>query len=367
MGSAIWFMEGLSCQKDILSAVKKVRVSAGFDFTLIASHRKFRSEILNEADFSYIEPKDEDERLAFIRQVVSAHNVSALHTVRHSTWFEQNRNEIESLGVKLTTGALSVATFELAEDKFAFSQQMNLQGLPVVESELFTTVDELSRLLTRYHDRNPLSGTLPCIKPVQGIYGMGFWTLDKNASLMSCFDNPDNRRVHPDTFINAMKAAEDAGAAVKPMLLMPYLPGPERSVDMVVENGKVLAAVSRCKTSEGQVFEQQGEAWDLALACAELINADGLINVQTRDSAEGKPYLLETNLRPSGGVGYTLHSGINLPGLFALRQLGIVTYEVAAATAHSFRSVTVKPTHAVQPVPQSLPTLLNASSLPEVK
>jgi carbamoylphosphate synthase large subunit len=30
------------------------------------------------------------------------------------------------------------------------------------------------------------------------------------------------------------------------------------------------------------------------------MNADGMVNVQTRHNAEGKPLLLEINMRPSG-------------------------------------------------------------------
>lgn len=36
-------------------------------------------------------------------------------------------------------------------------------------------------------------------------------------------------------------------------------------------------------------------------------------------------------MRPSGGIGYTQHSGINLPGIFALRQLGLISQEEVVA------------------------------------
>lgn len=360
MGSAIWFMEGLSCQQDILSAVRKARVTAGADFQIIASHRQPRLEILAEADFSYLEPAEDEARLAFIRHVATKHAVRAIHTGKNGAWFEEHRQSIEKMGIRLTTGALNRETFDLADDKYAFSQLMKRHGLPVVDAQRFTTADELSHLLEAHYAQPGTLDVLPCIKPVQGIYGMGFWTLDKNASLMACFQQSERRRVHPDTYLFALKQAESAGAISPPMLFMPWLPGPERSVDMVVEKGKVRAAVSRCKTSDGQRLEQHGEAYELAIACAQVMKADGLINVQTRHFTDGKPYLLETNLRPSGGVGYTLHSGINLPGIFALRQLGLVN-ESSILAAEAFRERTVKPTHAVQPVPQSLATLLSYS------
>ncbi len=54
------------------------------------------------------------------------------------------------------------------------------------------------------------------------------------------------------------------------------------------------------------------------------MNADGMVNVQTRHNAEGKPLLLEINMRPSGGIGYTRYSGVNLPGLYAFHTLGLM-------------------------------------------
>ncbi|MFT2603461.1 ATP-grasp domain-containing protein, partial [Escherichia coli] len=80
-----------------------------------------------------------------------------------------------------------------------------------------------------------------------------------------------------------------------PQVLMPYLPGPEYSVDMVVSQGTVLAAIGRRKEGVLQYLENEGEAIELAINCARLMNADGMVNVQTRHNAEGKPLLLEIN------------------------------------------------------------------------
>ena len=45
--------------------------------------------------------------------------------------------------------------------------------------------------------------------------------------------------------------------------------------------------------------------------------------LSARDDADGKPRLLEINPRYSGGIGYTRETGINLPGIFATRRLGL--------------------------------------------
>ena len=62
------------------------------------------------------------------------------------------------------------------------------------------------------------------------------------------------------------------------------------------------------------------------------MKADGLVNVQTRNDVNGNPVLLETNMRPSG-VGYTLHSGVNLPGLFAAFKLGLMSEDMVRQSA----------------------------------
>jgi len=175
------------------------------------------------------------------------------------------------------------------------------------------------------------------VKPVTGIYGMGFWRFDDSISPMAAFTHPDSRKVHPEMYLHALERQ----ASFEPLVLMPYLPGPEYSVDMLVEQGHVIAAVARRKEGALQYLEQSGQAYELAKACAQLMQADGLVNVQTRNNEQNLPVLLEINMRPSGGIGYTRHSGVNLPGLFAMRKLGLINQQDASTLATESFSPTV--------------------------
>ena len=83
-------------------------------------------------------------------------------------------------------------------------------------------------------------------------------------------------------------------------------------MDILADNGQVLAAVARRKDGSLQYLEHEGAAFELACACARVMKADGLVNVQTRHDHHGQPLLLEINMRPSGGIGYTALSGVNL-------------------------------------------------------
>ena len=185
---------------------------------------------------------------------------------------------------------------------------------------------------------------------------MGFWRFDDNASPMAVFNHPDHRIVTPQQYVAAASACE----SFEPLVLMPYLPGPEFSVDILADKGEILAAVGRRKEGAIQYLVNEGCAFELACSCARLMKADGLVNVQTRNDIHGKPMLLETNMRPSGGVGYTLHSGVNLPGLFATFKLGLMTKDAVVQSAkNAFSSVAVRSITDVIVYPQSLTNRLN--------
>lgn len=317
-------MEGLSSQRDIIQGVNEFARKNKFGITIFASHRNERNEILSVADYSLTEPEDPQKRLQFIQETIQNHGIHHIHTGRHSQWFEEHRTAIESTGATLTTGATGVDWLTLADEKVTFAQFMVQNGLPVVPSWRVNNLAELkAHLLTP-----PFSDSPPCVKPVTGIYGMGFWRFDDNASSMDVFNHPEHRLVSPQQYIAAVSASE----SFNPLVLMPYLPGPEFSVDILANKGEILAAVGRRKEEAIQYLVNEGSAWELACDCARVMKADGLVNVQTRNDVHGNPVLLETNMRPSGGVGYTHHSGVNLPGLFAAFKLGLTSEDAVIQT-----------------------------------
>lgn len=346
MNNKIWLMEGLSSQRDIIQGIKSFAVKMQTDLTVYASHRNKRNEILSVADFSLTEPNDAEQRLPFILSTIAQWGINALHTGRNCQWFEKHRVDIEASGASLTTGASGPEWLEMADDKVTFAEVMEENHLPVVPSLRINSIKELQHQLSC----SPFEGQQLCVKPVTGIYGMGFWRFDDTASSMDIFNHPENRVVHPRQYLAALSGAEK----FTPLVLMPYLPGPEYSVDILADKGEVLAAVARRKEGALQYLENSGEAFELACACARTMKADGLINVQTRNNLSGDPVLLETNMRPSGGIGYTQHCGVNLPGLYAFHKLGLMSksdvIEIAKndfvpATVRALTDVIAYPTH----------------------
>jgi hypothetical protein len=88
---------------------------------------------------------------------------------------------------------------------------------------------------------------------------MGFWRFDDNVSPVAFLNNPDSRVIHPSQYL----AAHARMDCFTPQVLMPYLPGPEYSVDMVVSQGTVLAAIGRRKEGVLQYLENEGKRLNL--------------------------------------------------------------------------------------------------------
>lgn len=345
-------MEGLSSQRDIIHGVNLFAKKYNFSITTFASHHSKRNEILSVANYSFIEPEYSQKRLQFIQETIQTHGIHHIHTGRNSLWFEEQRTAIESTGVTLTTGATDVDWLAIANEKVIFAQFMEQNGLPVVPSWRVNTLYELKTLLAA----PPFSDSSVCVKPIKGIYGMGFWCFDDSAAPMAIFNHPENRHVRPQQYI----AAASASKSFNPLVLMPYLPGPELSVDILADKGQILAAVGRRKEGAIQYLVNEGCAYELACACAKVMKADGLVNVQTRNDVHGNPVLLEINMRPSGGVGYTLHSDVNLPGLFAAFKLGLMSADAVAQNAkNTFSPATVRSITDVIAYPESLSNRLN--------
>lgn len=325
----IWFLQGQASQRDIiLGALEALPTSV----RVFASHGGDRPEITGLAHESFKEPEDREERIDWVLQTAVQNSIKVILAGRVGGGYEARRADFERAGITLVTGGMSSRTFELVDDKANFTAEAERAGLACIPA---ITVQSPDQLRAAYELLSPNSEV--CIKPVVGIYGQGFWRFKPGVDPFRCLANPDSREVDFETYHRIYAA----GPEREPMLVMPYLPGPECSVDMVCESGKVVAYVGRRKAGAHQTFERDTPATALAVAAAEHFGCDGVVNVQTRDDADGHPMLLEINPRYSGGIGYTREVGVNLAGIFAARRLGFAEPEVSWKEGVRVRAITI--------------------------
>lgn len=219
------------------------------------------------------------------------------------------RGRFEERGVRLMTAA-DEQTMRLLEDKPDLLQRLERLGVPITPFRLFTGLSEYDRLRSGPPPFPDHPGDL-CVKPASGIYGAGFRILRERIGERT-----------PLSALSSLELAEPAFRAMlgalpgaERMMLMPLLPGPERSVDFACLDGRLLGTVSRVKTLTSQRLHHDPVGEELAALVARTFRLTGVLNLQTMEDASGSPRLLEVNSRSSGGIGMTGLTNVNLPGL----------------------------------------------------
>jgi hypothetical protein len=324
-----WLAEGQSSQRDMLKSLQSLKSKSSSPsnnpFQVIASHRHDRPEIFEFADMIYREPTDSAvdtdaqttsetaiPRWQFVLEQAQKHNVKVLLTGRNGIDYEVHREKFDAAGIRLLTGATRVAALESIDDKFSFMQHCHTHNIPVADAWRFDNTAELEALLAEHGDQ-PL-----CVKPVVGIFAQGFWRLDTGKEYDEQYDSfehlyfTEEKKINTAQFVNAYANSEMVHERPSPMLLMPYLSGQEYSIDVVCEYGEVLAAVTRHKTGKIQHVGYEQSVMDVVIPLIRAFGCDGIVSVQTKADDGGQHRVLEINSRPSGGIGYTSHSGIDL-------------------------------------------------------
>jgi predicted ATP-grasp superfamily ATP-dependent carboligase len=219
------------------------------------------------------------------------------------------RDRFAERGVLLLTAA-NEQTMRVLENKPDLLQRLERLGVPITPFYLFKGLSEYKRLRSVPLLFPDYPGDL-CVKPASGIYGSGFRILRERIAERTPLSDLSTLEV-PEA---AFRATLEALTGAEEMMLMPLMPGQERSVDFACLDGLLLGTTTRVKTLTSQriYHDQLGE--DLAGLVARTFGLSGVLNLQTIEDASGTQRLLEVNSRTSGGIGMTGLTNVNLPAL----------------------------------------------------
>ncbi len=201
----------------------------------------------------------------------------------------------------------SAEVLNLLRHKADFYATVDLPLAPPPETIPFTTLaafDAGHALLRAKHPKL-------CVKPSKSVYGLGFAVLDEARSSAQILLAGDQYQIGLADLRTGLAPLEE----FRTMLLMEYLDGREYSVDCVGDQGRVVCAVPRRKSSKpgaGQVIDPQPEILAAVAKLAVDYALNGMFNVQFREHA-GRLRLLEINPRMSGGIGMACVAGPVLP------------------------------------------------------
>ncbi len=311
----VWFNKYLSNTWEIISSLSQSRRPD--EFRILCTHPWNRYRGRNCSDLFEREPVGlrKDQYVDYCLDVVRRHGVSLFLPRRNLLAILRSHSRFEALGAKIIAAA-DAANVALVDDKAKVYTALRNED---VHLPVYAVVNDLAEFDAAWK-RLRLKHQLLCYKPSIAVYGLGFHIIAGNGHGI---------KQSPDGKPSIISLCDARGRLAKKgrfrdLLVMQYLPGPERSVDCLAKDGELIRCIVRRKEEGGQVLENNPALVETVRLLTARFNLTNLFNVQFRD-ADGRPFFLEINPRMSGGLPFSGQSGLDLP-LWTIRlALGTAT------------------------------------------
>ncbi len=307
----VWFVGGIFSAPLVIAAIRRAESEAGASaqgqglapMRIMISHRLDEKRGMAQCDIFEPEPAGREEAgfMEWSLEMARRHAVDLIIPRRNGSWFARARQRFAAVGAQVLVPA-DAETLDTIENKAALYRALPSQ---MVNVPRFHVVHDLSAFDQALEDLSRL-GTV-CIKPTVGIAARGFRVLNEALGA---------GRADGDVYMSAEQARAELAAmkCFPELMVMPYLAGPERSLDCLGLNGALVCAVVRRKSQNGrQLLEDNQELLEVARKLTEELNLTGLYNIQFMEGEDGRQYLLEINPRMAGGVHLGAASGVCLP------------------------------------------------------
>ncbi|MDO8415257.1 MAG: phosphoribosyltransferase domain-containing protein [Agitococcus sp.] len=313
--SIVWFNKSLSSITHIVAGVVAADVANCLSIIVTHPEKDLQAE-LPDASF-YREPLlSGAEYLAWALAFCTHHKVDVFFCGKQAGYLADFVAEFKQIGTQLLV-AVSSTNCRILDDKDQAYRAMRDGGLAeiVPAYEVCATKEEFNRALDTLLPHGRL-----CFKPTVSIFGIGFRVIS-DTSVKTGLDRLLTGDV---TYLSKreLNVLMTEMPTFKPIMVMPYLDGNERSIDCLAHAGQLVACVIRRKTGHGQVLENNPALIQWVSKLVALFGLDNCFNAQFREK-DGQYYLLEINPRLSGGAHYTFHSGLTLPHLGIMLKLGM--------------------------------------------
>jgi len=225
----------------------------------------------------------------------------------------------------------SAAVIDLLDDKARFAEAAAALDVPAPRSIVFDSAAGFEAALAELS----AAGERVCFKPVRGVFGRGFRVIRTDLDPFEELFAEPGYRLDLDDARRRFRGRE----RFRPMVLMPWLDGPEWSVDCFrAREGSRFVAVPRRKLSAtAQRLEDAPQLVAWCRVMAERFGLVGLFNCQFKEH-RGRPHALEINPRPAGAVGLSRHAGVDLVALALRDALGLPLDAVAPRLGATLRA-----------------------------
>ena len=306
--TTIWMNHWFTTAVNIIALLREGRE----DLRIIGTNEHAHSVIRNSCDAWEQEPVLRDsEYTEYCLDFCKRNGVEVFMPRRGLVRISEQRDRFEAQGVKVMADRYEmVSLLNNKVEAYRFFSENGIAQVP--DYRLVQTSAEFEQA---YRE---LSGKYAqvCFKFVRDEGGKSFRLIDnERKGYTALFKKQNTRMTYDDAF-----AALSERETFAPMMVMPFLPGDEVSVDCL-NTAQGLIMLPRIKGYEKyEVLRYDAEILDLCRAFQEKAGLECPYNIQFK-YLDGVPYFLEVNTRMSGGVHMACcASGVNLPQA-ALRKL----------------------------------------------
>jgi hypothetical protein len=264
---------------------------------------------LSACEVAEAEPRHvgDDSYAAFALDFCRRHAIDVLIPPRRLTALAPHADAFAALGTRLMSSP--PAAVDVLTSKNRTYQAARAAGVPVPPWRLVRDAAGFAAAVAELG----ADGDRVCFKPAGEFSAFGFRVLDDRPLRLRDLLAAPTPRVSLRAVLGALQRAADEGESVPELLVMPYLDGPEVSVDCLsAPGGRVLAALARAKQGRYRLLLDDPALTAVAERLVAHFGLAYLSNVQLRHH-RGEPVLLEANPRPSAGLFQTAFTGLNLP------------------------------------------------------
>ena len=231
-----------------------------------------------------------------------------------------SKERFDAIGTKVSVS--DPAPLAIANNKRKLLDHLSKNGFPCADYRTVHSVGELANAAAEMgYPYNRV-----CVKAVNGSGSRGFRILSESVSRYETFINEK-----PSSGLVTLKELTEILSEADPfpeLIVMEYLPGPEYSVDLLADNGKVL--FSGCRKSlrmensimlDAEIIEDT-RITGLCEAVTASLGLDGNIGFDVKERGDGTPLIMECNPRITAGIPFLQAAGVNLPYLCVKKLMG---------------------------------------------
>lgn len=307
----IWLNHWFSTAYHIISLIKRDDP----DFYVIGSNENLKSPIMEVCDAWYQEPVlHGEDYVRFCLDFCARHEIDVFLPRRGALSISKEKARFQEAGVKVMVEDWDV--MERLNHKDQAYRLFQREGIGIVPEHYIVTNAE--QFQARYEQLARQYGKV-CFKFVKDEGGKSYRLIDNDRRGYTALFRKMTTRMPFEAAMEALSERE----SFPPVIVMPYLPDEEISVDCLM-TATGLIAIPRVK--DATRIEKIRYDERILSHCRDLyekIPLEHPCNIQFK-YREGVPYILEVNTRMSGGVQMAcVASGINIPNIAVNQLLGI--------------------------------------------